>query len=252
MQFLCLFSFVVVASYAAALPQPAELSGKYPNDDGSKQSPEKGGESSGGDKSGTSPSTDTTPKKETGESETHLEKAERGTLALTSTINGVGEGLDVPRVVKAVGKTIDGGLKDLVVEYLTGGLFVHGALKDWVENFAKDAIIVVYETFGRTDYAKTVGFLRDTTRELIKEVRELLKQITDDMKNIARRYGNLSEQLRNVHVLFGRVYGSYMEYLKTLQTQLAKVRGSENICKYLANADKSVSQFFEKQARYFW
>ncbi|KAH9247172.1 hypothetical protein BASA81_015229 [Batrachochytrium salamandrivorans] len=29
MQFLCLFSFVVVASYAAALPQPAELSGKY-------------------------------------------------------------------------------------------------------------------------------------------------------------------------------------------------------------------------------
>ncbi|KAH6590715.1 hypothetical protein BASA50_009179 [Batrachochytrium salamandrivorans] len=32
MQFLHLFSFVVVASYAAALPQPAGLSEKYPND----------------------------------------------------------------------------------------------------------------------------------------------------------------------------------------------------------------------------
>ncbi|KAH9268036.1 hypothetical protein BASA84_000504 [Batrachochytrium salamandrivorans] len=31
MQFLHLFSFVVVASYAAALPQPAELSEKYSN-----------------------------------------------------------------------------------------------------------------------------------------------------------------------------------------------------------------------------
>ncbi|KAH6579085.1 hypothetical protein BASA61_010498, partial [Batrachochytrium salamandrivorans] len=31
MQFFHLFSFVVVASYAAALPQPAELSGKYSN-----------------------------------------------------------------------------------------------------------------------------------------------------------------------------------------------------------------------------
>ncbi|KAH6597361.1 hypothetical protein BASA50_004503 [Batrachochytrium salamandrivorans] len=285
MQFLCLFSFVVVASYAAALPQPEELSGKYPNsvnndlvsilgarsyqpvvntlknlltltslerrDDGSKQSPEKGGESPGGDKSGTSPSTDTTSKKETEESETHLEKAERGTLALTSTINGVGEGLDVPRNVKAVGNAIDGNLKNLAVEYLTGALFVHRALKDWVEDFAKDAIIVVYETFGRTDYAKTVGLLRDTTRELIKEVRELLKKITDDMKDIIRRYGNLGVQLRNIHILFGRVFGSYMDYFKTLQAQLAKVRGAENICKYLANADKSVSQFFEKQTDIF-
>ncbi|KAH9273275.1 hypothetical protein BASA83_004266 [Batrachochytrium salamandrivorans] len=32
MQFFHLFSFVVVASYAAALPQPAELSEKYSND----------------------------------------------------------------------------------------------------------------------------------------------------------------------------------------------------------------------------
>ncbi|KAH9259885.1 hypothetical protein BASA82_001200 [Batrachochytrium salamandrivorans] len=31
MQFLCMFSFVVVASYAAALPQPAELSKRYSN-----------------------------------------------------------------------------------------------------------------------------------------------------------------------------------------------------------------------------
>ncbi|KAH6597055.1 hypothetical protein BASA61_003279, partial [Batrachochytrium salamandrivorans] len=31
MQFFHLFSFVVVASYAAALPQPAELSAKYSN-----------------------------------------------------------------------------------------------------------------------------------------------------------------------------------------------------------------------------
>ncbi|KAH6597367.1 hypothetical protein BASA50_004509 [Batrachochytrium salamandrivorans] len=370
MQFLCLFSFVVVASYAAALPQPAELSGKYSSNvnsdlasglearsyqpvvdtltdsvtlmslkrrDNSGESPRtssretfkggdslskgggslskgggslsKGGDSlsKGGDKSseeddddseeddesseesdesseeddesseegnesseeddesseegdesseeddesGTSPSTDTTSKKETEESETHLEKAERGTLALTSTINGVGEGLDVPRNVKAVGNAIDGNLKNLAVEYLTRALFVSDTLKNWANNSGRYAILVVYETFGRTDYAKTVGFLRDTTRELTKEVRGLFKEINDYLKDIKRKYGNLSEQLRNMHVLFGRVYGSYIEYFKTLQTQLAKVRGSENICKYLSNAYESVMQFVGNQTDIF-
>ncbi|KAH9245694.1 hypothetical protein BASA83_001517 [Batrachochytrium salamandrivorans] len=358
MKFLCLFSFVVVASYAAALPQPAELSGKYSGnvnndlasglearsyqpvvdtltdsvalmslkrrDDDSKQPPRtssratskggdksskgggslsKGGDKSSeeddddseeddddseeddesseeddesseeddesseegdesseegdesseeGDESGTSPSTDTTPKKETGRSQTNLEKAEQGTFTLSSTISGVGDGLDnVPRNVKAVGKAIDGGLEDLVVKYLTRALFVSDTLKNWANNSGRYAILVVYETFGRTDYSKTVGFLRDTTRELTKEVRGLFKEINDYLKDIARRYGNLSEQLRNMHVLFGRVYGSYIEYLKTLQTQLAKVRGSENICKYLSNAYESVMQFVGNQTDIF-
>ncbi|KAH6563793.1 hypothetical protein BASA60_010570 [Batrachochytrium salamandrivorans] len=237
MQFLCLFSFVVVASYAAALPQPAELSGKYPSnvnndlasglearsyqpvvdtltdsvalmslkrrDDGSKQPPRtssratskggdslskgggslsKGGDSlsKGGDKSseeddddsgqapvtfsratsgeddesGTSPSTDTTSKKDTGRSQTRLEKAEQGTFMLSSTISGVGDGPDnVPRNVKAAGKARSGPTGESLIAYLSRALFVSDKLKDWVNKVGSYAILVVYDSFGHTDYS---------------------------------------------------------------------------------------------------
>ncbi|KAH9245698.1 hypothetical protein BASA83_001512 [Batrachochytrium salamandrivorans] len=324
MQFLCLFSFVVVASYAAALPQPAELSGKYPSnvnndlasglearsyqpvvdtltdsvalmslkrrDDDSKQPPRtssratskgggslsKGGDSlsKGGnksseeddddsgqapvtfsratsgedDESGTSPSTDTTSKKDTGRSQTRLEKAEQGTFMLSSTISGVGDGPDnVPRNVKAAGKARGGPVGEDLIVYFSRALFVSDKLKDWVNKVAKDAIIVVYDSFGSTDYSTTVRPLREATTALTKRVRDLLKAINDGIRNITRRNGPFSEQFRTIHTSFTSIFGSYSEYLKTLQTQVTKVRGAENIYKYLSNAREVLAQFFEQQ-----
>ncbi|KAH9247170.1 hypothetical protein BASA84_001254 [Batrachochytrium salamandrivorans] len=333
MQFLCLFSFVVVASYAAALPQPAELSGKYSSnvnsdlasglearsyqpvadtltdsvtlmslkrrDDDSKQLPRtssretfKGGNSlskgggslsKGGDKSskgggslskgggslskgggslskggdesseeddesGTSPSTDTTSKKDTGRSQTNLEKAEQGTFMLSSTISGVGDGPDnAPRNVKAAGKARSGPTGDGLIVYLNRSLYISDKLKDWVNKVGSYAILVVYDSFGHTDYSTTVRPLRDTTTALTKRVRDLLKAINDGIRNITRKTGPFKVQFKSIHASFERIFGSYQEYFAALQAQLAKVRGTENICKYLTNAREILGQFFEQQ-----
>ncbi|KAH6592580.1 hypothetical protein BASA61_004516 [Batrachochytrium salamandrivorans] len=135
MQFFHLFSFVVVASYAAALPQPAGLSEKYsdsrrddyegsskgssgddsegssegpsganskgPSGDDSKKSPK---ENSG---SGSSSPPTTIPERIVWNIDTSLDKAELGALLLSSKIEEVKNNHDdVPKNVKAAGRVL--------------------------------------------------------------------------------------------------------------------------------------------------
>ncbi|KAH9276218.1 hypothetical protein BASA83_001492 [Batrachochytrium salamandrivorans] len=295
MQFLCLFSFVVVASYAAALPQPAELSGKYSSNvnndlvsglearsyqpvvdtltdsvtlmslkrryDDSDESSEEDDDDSGqvpvtlsratsgeDGKPGTSPLTDKTPKSTVWEIKTRLDKAEFGSLMLSSIIGEVENGPDnVPRNVKAAGETRGGPTGEGLIVYLSRALYISDKLKEWVNDFGRYVILVVYETFGCTDYSKTVRPLREATTALTKKVRELLKAIDDGIKNITRKTGPFRVQLRNIHSSFERVFGSYGEYFAALQTQLAKFGGGKKIYKSLSDASKSLLRFVEQQ-----
>ncbi|KAH6597365.1 hypothetical protein BASA50_004507 [Batrachochytrium salamandrivorans] len=244
MQFLCLFSFVVVASYAAALPQPAELSGKYPSNVNNDLA-------SGLEARSYQPVVDTLTdsvalmslKRRDDDS-----KQPQDIVPGNVQRSGVGDGPDnAPRNVKAAGKARSGPTGDGLIVYLSRSLYVSDKLKDWVNKVGSYAILVVYDSFGHTDYSTTVRPLRDTTTALTKRVRDLLKAINDGIRNITRKTGPFKVQFKSIHSSFERIFGSYQEYFAALQAQLAKVGGTENICKYLTNAREILAQFFEQQ-----
>ncbi|KAH6564333.1 hypothetical protein BASA62_007981 [Batrachochytrium salamandrivorans] len=248
MQFLCLFSFVVVASYAAALPQPAELSGKYSSNVNNDLA-------SGLEARSYQPVVDTLTdsvtlmslKRRYDDSDESSEEDDDDSGQVPVTLSRATSGEDVengpgnvPRNVKAAGETRGGPTGEGLIVYLSRALYISDKLKEWVNDFGRYVILVVYETFGCTDYSKTVRPLREATTALTKEVRDLLKAINDGIKNITRKTGPFKVQFKSIHSSFERVFGSYGEYFAALQTQLAKFEGCNGLDGFLQVHSKQI------------
>ncbi|KAH6562621.1 hypothetical protein BASA60_011055 [Batrachochytrium salamandrivorans] len=174
MQFFHLFSFVVVASYAAALPQPAELSAKYSNSADANlasgleaRSYQPGLNSQKGsatltslkrryDSKGSDPSPPLAPTP--GGSERRLEGAfeiEIGSMLLALGIDRVGDGLaDTPENVKAAGTALGGKAGGMVVLYLKRAAHVNEILKEWVETLEVPTLDFIKAGLGDAKYSK--------------------------------------------------------------------------------------------------
>ncbi|KAH6566683.1 hypothetical protein BASA60_009381 [Batrachochytrium salamandrivorans] len=271
MQFFHLFSFVVAASYAAALPQPAGLSEKYSNNvntnlafglEARSYQPELNSYKESAtlmslkrrDDSGESPDTtpDETPEIDIQEINPHLEKAESDSLMLSSTINEVEDGIvDAPENLKSAGEAIRGGPGEKLIEYVQKATYVSGALKDWVEDAVKEIILVVEDSFDLTEHSKAVESLWKTKEKLIKEIDECLKEIIITLAKIARKTGPSRLRLKTIRVSFEHVFLMHTEFFGELQTQLANVENSKKINEYLSNAIGSLTQFVKNQKDLF-
>ncbi|KAH6560364.1 hypothetical protein BASA60_000361 [Batrachochytrium salamandrivorans] len=160
MQFFYLLSFAVAASYAAALPQPAELSEKYPNNvdnnlasglearsyqpesNSHKDSPtlvslkrRDDSEGSSGEDSGSDslPPPATTPKKTNG---VPFTKGDINIMNLAHIIDNVGDGsVDLYKDGEKAGKKIDNPVGGLVAKYLRSRTSLLLELKLLLEGF---------------------------------------------------------------------------------------------------------------------
>ncbi|KAH6601465.1 hypothetical protein BASA61_001948 [Batrachochytrium salamandrivorans] len=291
MQFFHLFSFVVAASYAAALPQPAGLSEKYSNNvdtnlasglEARSYQPELNSykesatlmslkrrddsEGSSEDTSGESPDTtpdetpeetpeetpDETPEIDIQEINPHLEKAESDSIMLSSTIDKVEDVIvDAPKNLKSAGEAIRGNPGEKLIEYVQKATLVSGALKDWVEDAVKEIILVVEDSFDLTEHSKAVRSLRQTKEKLIREIDECLKEIIITLAKIARKTGPSRLRLKTIRVSFEHVFLMHTEFFGELQTQLANVENSKKIHEYLSNAIGSLTQFVKNQKDLF-
>ncbi|KAH9249153.1 hypothetical protein BASA81_013112 [Batrachochytrium salamandrivorans] len=282
MQFFHLVSFVVVASYAAALPQPAELSEKYLNnvnvnlasglearsyqpafnsqkgsatlvslkrrDDSDGSS----GENSGSDSPPSPPPSP--PPATTREKKFSSPFTEEtvNSMALASTINNVGDGIAgfYEKGDKA-GKKIGGNAGDLLIKYLRRASYVNAAVRNWVTNFVPDIRDAIKDGLGDAEYSTVGPDLIETSDKLTADYRADLTVLLGATSNIVDDLGSVTENLQTIDRSFGRTVYSRMALLSTLRFLLGKFTAGETLNGYLADISKSIDDFAAKQNELF-
>ncbi|KAH6567070.1 hypothetical protein BASA60_001723 [Batrachochytrium salamandrivorans] len=242
MQFFHLFSFVVAASYAAALPQPAELSEKYSNNvdatlaSGLEARSYQPGSNSHKDSatlvslkrrsnsgSDSPPSSASAPQNLVFETDSPFGKAQYSALLLFDVVKAFGTDLgDAPKNVKAAGAA----LSDSTGKLLAG--------------------------LGNTKYSKIKPLLDDASSKLAADASDNLQQVTAALSNIEKKVGSAKLEVDAVQQAFGRVFEDYKFYIKTPRPHLDKFASGQETNKYLSNGVESLVEFSLKQeALYF-
>ncbi|KAH6563253.1 hypothetical protein BASA62_008679 [Batrachochytrium salamandrivorans] len=244
MQFFHLFSFVVVASYAAALPQPAGLSEQYSNSidvdlaSGLEARSYQPGSNShkdsatlvslkrrGNSGSGSSLSFASTPQNFVFETNTPFGKAKFSARLLFSMIEEFGNGLaDAPENVKAAGAAVSGD---------TGEFAGRSGLGD-------------------EEYFKVKPLLDDASKKLTADASDNRQQVTVALFNIARTFDPVKLEIGAAQAAFGRVFEAYKFYIKTLQPHLNKFASGQDINKYLSDGVESLVKFSLKQEKLYF
>ncbi|KAH9262949.1 hypothetical protein BASA83_013725 [Batrachochytrium salamandrivorans] len=252
MQFLHLFSFVVAASYAAALPQPAELSEQYSNNvdatlasglearsyqpglNSQKDSPtlvslERRGSyeefSRDHRGSGSSPPPRLSPKDALRHISRPADKAEIGSMFLSLMVKAFGTDLgDAPENVKAAGAALDGNTGNLLVDYVQRSLQATDSLKEWVEEVGESLVTVIKSGLGDKEYSKVKPLLDDASSKLAADASYNLQQVTEALSNIANQVDSARLEAGVVQQSFGRVFEDYKFILRRSGLTLISLR----------------------------
>ncbi|KAH9246961.1 hypothetical protein BASA84_001544 [Batrachochytrium salamandrivorans] len=269
MQFFYLFSLVVVASYAAALPQPAELSGKYSNnvdatlasglearsyqpvvdtqkDSAALVSLERRGNSQGS--LGGNGESSTFLQSIISEFKEPIVISELGCGALASMIEQVGDDLDdAPEDVKAVGAAIGGDTGDKLVEYFRKALYVSEKLKDWAEDIPEEIVALIKSNLSDEEYSEVESSLKEAYDELTANASEYLDDATGDLSDIEEEVDSANQEMKEIHGLFKCTFNAYRIYFEVLQRQLNRFEDGGDICELLSYADTNLVNFSNSQ-----
>ncbi|KAH9269560.1 hypothetical protein BASA83_008380 [Batrachochytrium salamandrivorans] len=240
MQFFHLVPFVVVASYAAALPQPAELSEKYLNNvnvnlaSGLRLDPT---------------NLHSIPKRKFSSPFT---EETVNSMALASTINNVGDGIAgfYEKGDKA-GQKIGGNAGNLLTKYLRRASYVNAAVRNWVTNFVPDIRDAIKDGLGDAEYSTVGPDLIETSDKLTVDYRADLTALLGATSNIVDDLGSVTENLQTIDRSFGRTVYSRMALLSTLRFLLGKFTAGETLNGYLADISKSIDDFAAEQNELF-
>ncbi|KAH6562237.1 hypothetical protein BASA61_009723 [Batrachochytrium salamandrivorans] len=276
MQFLCLFSFVVVASYAAALPQPAGLSKKYSNSVGANLASilearsyqpafnsqknsatlvslkrRDDSEGSSGENSGSRTSLSPTPTpKVSGRKLENSFEVQANALFLAPGIDKVGDGLDkLPNDMGIVEDVIGGKAGEMVVLYLKRALYVNDNLQDWKENIEILTVDFIKAGLGDAEYSKLESAIEKTVVKFLLGVRANLMPIRRAISYAIREVGSATQNVEAINVSFKRVFGVYKEYFEALKLLLAKFPEGKDAYGFFTDANVSLDKFSEKQQK---
>ncbi|KAH6587639.1 hypothetical protein BASA50_011243 [Batrachochytrium salamandrivorans] len=232
MQFFHLFSFVVAASYAAALPQPAELS-------------ENG--------SGSSPSSASAPQNLVFETDSPFGKAQYSALLLFDVVKAFGTDLgDAPKNVKAAGAALSDSTGKLLVDYVQRSLQAADSLNNWVKGAEQNLFGAIKAGLGNKRYSKIKPLLDDASSKLAADASDNLQQVTAALSNIENKVDFVKLEVEAVQVEFVHVFEDYKFYIKTLRPHLDKFASGQDTNKYLSDGVESLVEFSLKQeALYF-
>ncbi|KAH9251879.1 hypothetical protein BASA81_010199 [Batrachochytrium salamandrivorans] len=242
MQFFYLLSFAVAASYAAALPQPAELSEKYPNNvdnnlasglearsyqpesNSHKDSPtlvslkrRDDSEGSSGEDSGSDslPPPATTPKKTNG---VPFTKGDINIMNLAHIIDNVGDGsVDLYKDGEKAGKKIDNPVGGLVAKYLRR--IRPGLLRD-IQSFE----------------------VRFSTA---------FKAASKAVSNILNEVDSVADNIQRIEKSFENTLYSRTSLLLELKLLLEGFEGGETLKGHLSAAVKSIDDFLRDQGYFY-
>ncbi|KAH6583547.1 hypothetical protein BASA61_007947, partial [Batrachochytrium salamandrivorans] len=250
MHFFHLVSFVVAASYAAALPQPAGLSEKYssnadfalvsglearsyqPGFNSHKDSAtlvslkrRDDSEGSSGESSGSSTSPPPATTREPIVLDTSIPRGKSlfGAMLLLSVANGFGTGLgDVPENAAAAGASVGGSTGNLLVEYLKDAAYATDYLEYWVGYAGESMVAVIKSNLSAEEYAKVEPSLKKTGEKVATDASDNLKKVTDALLAIEQNPALAKPKLDVIQAAFECVLESYRVYFDMLLSQLNK------------------------------
>ncbi|KAH6597193.1 hypothetical protein BASA50_004546 [Batrachochytrium salamandrivorans] len=264
MQFFHLFSFVVVASYAAALPQPAELSGKYSNSadanlmsglEARSYQPALNSykesailvslkrRANGGSGSSLSSTSSSNEKFSSG-----FTDGEISSKNLASTIDKVGD--NVPIFFKdgeKAAKKIGGRAGDLVEKYFKRNSYVSAALTQWLYTSLSKILHFIEASLGKDKYSKIEPELLGNLNGLKAKFKTELDAILDYTTKILNNDGSDIENVKTISRLFQNALVSRVELLWVLGAKLAGFEAGRTLDGQLAEVIASVNKFLEKQ-----
>ncbi|KAH6571617.1 hypothetical protein BASA83_009841 [Batrachochytrium salamandrivorans] len=259
MKFLYLFSFAVVASTAAALPQPAGPSEKYSNDvdtnsasglearsyqpvfNSQKDSAvmmllkrQDGPEGPSGENSGSEPS----PR----------ERIEAGSQKLATDIDNVGDGLTtLPKYAEKIGDAISGRAGELMVKYLKRTLSVNDRLKGWLRTFGNEVLDFIKAGLGDVEYSKVEPALMKGLMKIIMEIQSRLRAAVDAITSIIEKTGDLIQEAETIGESFADAFNGYKEHFNILKPQLEKFDAGKTTSGYFTIINTSLDGFMTQQ-----
>ncbi|KAH6580217.1 hypothetical protein BASA61_009773 [Batrachochytrium salamandrivorans] len=238
MQLFYLFSFVVVASYAAALPQPAELSEQYSNNADAtlaydlearsyqsvfnsqedsatlvslKRRDNSEGSSGDNGGSGSSPPPTTTLKKRASKAFT---KDEISPMNLASTIDKVGD------------------------------VF---ALINWARSSSTETLLTIRSGLGNYDYTAFLPEFTEMAKKSDNDFREGLKATIDGISNILKNVGSDIENIQKLDEAFERIFYNRTSLIYKLRDVLGRFTTGKTLQGYLADISRSIGRFLAGQ-----
>ncbi|KAH6562286.1 hypothetical protein BASA83_005067 [Batrachochytrium salamandrivorans] len=255
MQFFYLLSFVVVASHAAALPQPAGLSEQYSSNVNadlasglkaishqsalnSQQDPvtlmslKRRADSKGlpgkNSKYGSSPLPITTASEPFGDP---FKDSDVSSENLFLTIEKVGDGnVEIFKDGELAGNKIGGNTGRMVAKYIRR---------------------YVYSGLGDDEYFKVEPGITQRLKALQDEFRVRFNAVVGATTSILRDVGLVGENFQKFEISFGYIYSSCWDFLSELNFRLRQLKAGETLYAHLTKAGVGMSLFFQDQDRLY-
>ncbi|KAH9276958.1 hypothetical protein BASA83_000472 [Batrachochytrium salamandrivorans] len=266
MQLFHLFSFVVVASYAAALPQPAGLSEKYSSNVdtnlasglearsyqpafNSQKNPAtlmslERRANSGSD---SSPSPVKAPKRPLDDPFTYDNVR---TEKLAYTIDKVGNGIvGVFKKGELAIQKIGGGIGDRLARYIRREAYVNALLFLWVKFVSINIFNFIKASLGDDKFFEIGPELAEHIEEFQSTFNAGSKEAIDAAANIVNEDGTVIENVEKIRIGFYSATSACREIFSGLDVQLLQFKAGLTLSRHIANASQSVSRFHTVQLR---
>ncbi|KAH6566582.1 hypothetical protein BASA50_004902 [Batrachochytrium salamandrivorans] len=272
MQLFYLFSFVVVASYAAALPQPAELSEQYSNNADAtlaydlearsyqsvfnsqgdsatlvslKRRDNSEGSSGDNGGSGSSPPPVTTFQERARKAFT---KDEISPMNLASTIDKVGDGMYIFfERGERVGKKIGGRVGQMVAKYIRRAIYVVFALINWARSSSTETLLTIRSGLGNYDYTAFLPEFTEMAKKSDNDFRGGVKATIDGISNILKNVGSDIENVQKIHRSFEDIFYNRTSLIYKLRDVLGRFTTGKTLQGYLADISRSIGRFLAGQ-----
>ncbi|KAH6597695.1 hypothetical protein BASA50_004300 [Batrachochytrium salamandrivorans] len=238
MQFFHLFSFVVVASYAAALPQPARLSEKYSNNVDTNLA-------SGLEARSYQPVFN--PKRIRYFVSVPFTDDDVSTMNLASMIKNVRDGgYIVEGGVERSGNMIGGLVGDMMTMYLGKATYVNAALRRWTETSIPGIRDSIKSGLGDDEYSKIEQDLTKSIERLERVFRAGLYGMADGASNITNDFRSATENFQQIRDAFKGSLDSFTTIILILKDKLKSFEADKTLEGQLDDIRRSVDDFFNQ------
>ncbi|KAH6597718.1 hypothetical protein BASA50_004323 [Batrachochytrium salamandrivorans] len=241
MQFFYLVSFVVVASYAAALPQPAGLSEKYSN---------------GVDITLASilEARSYQPVSNTQEDSPTLMSLERradsaGSFAnISSTINKTGNGFaELSESGEKAGTKIGGSVGDLLSLYLRRSTYVNLALTVSAGSGLNATFSFIKSTTAPAEFTKAFLAFISTFDESMSRADEKEKESDGFIVNILKETGTVTQNVEAAIKLLVEALDILIKFFDVIKTLMSKSESGRTFYDDISNMMESLAKFIAEQ-----
>ncbi|KAH6565630.1 hypothetical protein BASA50_010249 [Batrachochytrium salamandrivorans] len=272
MQLFYLFSFVVVASYAAALPQPAELSEQYSNDADTNlafgletRSYQPGLNSQkdlatltllkrqdnsedNGDGSDLPPLL--TPQGIQDVIDNFFTDDDFISANMASTIDRVGDGaVGFYKDGEKAGKEIGDPAGPMLARYIERAIYVIVALVGWIEKDVGTIFLAIKSVVSEAKYTEILQTFITALRESTKLSSEKEGEVVKAVSNILTKTGTVIESVNTIHTSFKDAFHSRAKPFILLGSPLKGFESTKILYENIFNAMKSLGKFLTDQRK---